>query len=118
MDFFSQLFNRPAVQQVEPDQVNELLKHSPRPFLLDVRTAGEYKQGHVHGAELIPLDELLAKQSRLPKEREIICICASGNRSSSAARKLSALGYQVKNMSGGMNRWTRANLPVKLGMAK
>jgi rhodanese-related sulfurtransferase len=118
MEFLSQLFNRPAINQVEPAQVQAMLSQSPRPFLLDVRTPAEYKQGHVNGAELIPLDELSAKKSRIPKDREVICICESGSRSSAAARQLSSLGYHVSNMRGGMSRWVRAGLPVKSGIGK
>jgi rhodanese-related sulfurtransferase len=118
MDFFSQFFNRPAINQMDPTQVQEMLAGSPRPFLLDVRTPEEYKQGHISGAELIPLNELSVKQKRIPKDREIICICASGSRSSAATSQLNALGYKVSNMQGGMNRWARLGLPVKSGMAK
>ena len=118
MGLFSQLFNRPAIIQVEPVQVQEMIGQSNRPFLLDVRTPGEYKEGHVRGAELIPLNELTVKTSRLPKSRTIICICASGSRSNAAARRLITKGYKVNNMKGGMSRWIRAGLPVKTGMAK
>ena len=118
MDFLSQLFNRPAISQIDPAQVKTMLSQTPRPFLLDVRTPGEYKQGHASGAELIPLDELSAKKGRIPKERDVICICESGSRSGSAARQLSALGYKVSNMRGGMSRWIRDGLPVKSGMGK
>jgi rhodanese-related sulfurtransferase len=113
MDFLSHLFNRSTINQVEPAQVKVMISQSPRPFLLDVRTPAEYKQGHVSGAELIPLDELSAKMSRIPKDREVICICESGSRSSVATRQLSSLGYRVSNMKGGMSRWIRAGLPVK-----
>ena len=112
MDFLSHLFNRSTINQVEPGQVKVMISQSPRPFLLDVRTPDEYKQGHVSGAELIPLDELFAKMSRIPKDRDVICICESGSRSSVAARQLSSQGYKVSNMRGGMSRWIRAGLPV------
>jgi rhodanese-related sulfurtransferase len=56
--------------------------------------------------------------SELPKDREIICVCASGSRSSSAARQLTSSGYNVLNLSGGMGQWQRAGLPVKRGMGK
>lgn len=118
MNFLSRLFNQPAINQVDPAQVRAMMGQSPRPFLLDVRTPDEYKQGHIQGAELIPLDELLARQSRIPKEREVICICASGSRSSLAARRLNSLGYQVSNLRGGMSHWIRSGQPVKSGMAK
>jgi rhodanese-related sulfurtransferase len=51
----------------------------------------------------------------LPKEREIVCVCASGNRSSSATRMLTGAGYNAINMKGGMSAWTRAKLAVKKG---
>ena len=118
MDFFSKLFNQPVIDQLTPSQVQELVSQNPRPFLLDVRTPQEFKQGHVNGAELIPLDELSNKMARIPKGREIICICASGSRSSAAVRHLVAQGYKASNMRGGMSGWARAGLPIKTGTAK
>jgi rhodanese-related sulfurtransferase len=116
MNFLSQLFNQPAISQLEPAQVHSLATQSPKPYLLDVRTPAEYNQGHIIGAELIPLDELSEKLARIPKGREVICICASGSRSSAAARQLTTQGYRVSNLRGGMNRWVRAGLPVKKGL--
>jgi rhodanese-related sulfurtransferase len=118
MDFLKQIFNQSDINQLEPDQVHTMVAQSPRPYLLDVRTPGEYKQGHINGAELMPLDELSTRMARLPKKREIICVCESGSHSSVAARQLSAQGYKVSNLRGGMNRWARAGLPVKTGLAK
>lgn len=118
MDFFTRFFNQPSVAQLEPSQVQALIAQSPRPFLLDVRTPEEYREAHIQGAELIPLDELPQKLSRIPKDRDVICVCASGSRSSAAARHLSGQGYKVSNMQGGMSRWLRAGLPVKKGAAK
>ncbi len=118
MNFLSQLFNFGGIPQVDPSQVQTMLSQPTRPYLIDVRTPGEYKQGHVKGAELIPLNELSTKMNRLPKSREIICICESGSRSRVAARHLKAQGYTVSNMRGGMGHWVRSGLPVKTGLAK
>jgi rhodanese-related sulfurtransferase len=118
MDFITHLFGQPGITQLEPTQVEGMIAQNPRPLLLDVRTPGEYKEGHIQGAELIPLNELAQKAGRIPKNREVICICHSGNRSSSAARHLVELGYKVSNMRGGMARWERAGLPIKKGMSK
>lgn len=118
MDLISKFFNQPAIKQLEPAEVQGLMSQAPKPFLLDVRTPGEYKQGHISGAELVPVDELAEKLGRIPKGREIICVCESGSRSSMAARQLLAEGYTVSNMRGGMSRWVRAGLPVKTGLAK
>jgi rhodanese-related sulfurtransferase len=118
MDFISKIFNQPAINQLEPAQVRTMASQSLRPFLLDVRTPQEYKEGHIQGAELIPLADLPQKLSRIPKDREVICVCHSGSRSIVAARRLSSQGYKVSNMNGGMAKWARAGLPVKSGMAK
>ncbi len=118
MDFISKFLNQPTITQLEPAEVQVRVSQTPRPFLLDVRTPGEYKQAHISGAELIPLDELAEKMARIPKGREIICVCESGSRSSAAARHLNAEGYQVSNLRGGMSRWVRAGLPIKTGLAK
>ncbi len=92
MDFFALLFNRPPVNQLDPGEVHELITKTPRPYLLDVRTPVEYKQGHITGAELIPLNELSVRVGHIPKGRDIICVCASGHRSIVAARQLTAKG--------------------------
>jgi rhodanese-related sulfurtransferase len=118
MNFFSQLLNPAGIPQLEPAQVHNMASQSPKPYLLDVRTPGEYQQGHINGAELIPLDELAARMTQLPQGQEIICICESGSRSSVAARHLQEHGYKVSNMRGGMGYWIRAGLPVKTGLAK
>jgi rhodanese-related sulfurtransferase len=118
MNFFSQTLNPTGIPQLEPAQVHSMISQSPRPYLLDVRTPGEYQQGHILGAELIPLDELSTGIARLPQGQEIICICESGSRSSMAARHLHAHGYKVSNLRGGMGRWISAGLPVKTGLAK
>ncbi len=118
MDFFTSLFGQSSTQQLDAAQASARLAGSPRPFLLDVRQPDEYRQGHISGAELIPLGELSQKIKRIPKGREVICVCHTGSRSKVAARQLEAAGYKVLNLRGGMISWERAGLPVKKGMAR
>ncbi len=85
--------------------------------VLDVRTAGEYHghTGHIAGAVLVPLDQLEAVLGRLDsgRERTFVVVCHSGNRSAAASRILCRNGFgNVFNLSGGMNAWNRAGLPV------
>ncbi|MFP4322195.1 MAG: rhodanese-like domain-containing protein [Anaerolineales bacterium] len=84
-------------------------------MIVDVRTPDEHKSGVINGARLIPLQKLEAQMSKLPQDREIICVCRSGARSGTAARKLKAAGYNAVNMKGGMLAWERAGYPVKRG---
>jgi phage shock protein E len=112
MDFFTSLFGGSSANQVAPQDVQELISKPPRPFLLDVRSPEEFQQGHISGAVLIPLGELMDHLDRVPKDKLVVCVCASGSRSSVATRRLEKAGYQVKNMKGGMSRWVQAGLPL------
>lgn len=116
MGIFSKLFG-PPVAQISAADTHAALSQKDRPFLLDVRQPEEFKSGHISGAKLIPLHELARRVNELPRDRQIVCVCASGSRSSSAARTLASAGYSVVNMSGGMGAWARSGLPVKKGNA-
>lgn len=83
-------------------------------LLVDVRERGEWQQGHAPNTKLIPLGTLSSRLSELPREREVLLICRSGNRSGQAQRQLLQLGYdRVVNVSGGMNAWAAAGLPIE-----
>ena len=112
MDLLGMIFGKP-LPSVSAVELSEKLRDGKRPMVLDVRQKEEYRSGHIAGAKLIPLNELGRRMKELPRDREIVCVCASGNRSSSATRALSGAGYNAINMKGGMSAWRRANLTVK-----
>ncbi len=111
MDLFKAFQNNS--NNIDVAEANTRLQSKPAPLLVDVREPDEFREGHVAGAKLIPLGQLGGRLKELPKDREILCICASGSRSSLAVRQLSGLGYKVVNVRGGMAAWFRAGLPVK-----
>lgn len=112
MGFLSSLFG-PSVPSINVTELQEKLKYGKHPLVLDVRQPDEFRAGHINGAKLIPLNELSRRMKELPKGREIVCICASGNRSGSASRMLAKEGFTVFNVQGGMLAWRRAKLPVQ-----
>ncbi len=69
-------------------------------FLLDVRSAGEVSRGRIPGSTNIPLDALRGRLDELPKDKEIVVYCHSGQRSYFASRILSLNDFSVKNLSG------------------
>ncbi|PCI43976.1 MAG: rhodanese [Proteobacteria bacterium] len=84
--------------------------------LLDVRSLGEWESGHSGKAVHISLGEINARMDELAKDKPLVVICASGNRSVVAATKLAQAGFDdVYNFSGGMGSWLAAGLPVKSG---
>jgi rhodanese-related sulfurtransferase len=83
------------------------------PLLVDVRELNEFRQLRVPGAVLVPLSDFAAAHARLPKDRPLLLMCASGKRSLVAAEYLSRNGYpDVTNVEGGITAWHRAGLPT------
>ena len=82
----------------------EEMKDLPRDgsvTLLDARTAGEYRRGHVEGFVNIPVDELRDRMNEIEKDKPVYIICQSGLRSYIASRILTGNGYETYNFSGG-----------------
>src|SRR5438876_9066022 len=101
------------VPGIDVKQLRERLEQEPAPFLLDVREPWEYREGHVPGAQLIPLGELEQRVNEVPRDRPILAICHSGQRSLAAAGYLQQLGYpSVTNVDGGTAAWIERGFPL------
>ncbi|MFD5256387.1 rhodanese-like domain-containing protein [Streptomyces bobili] len=84
-------------------------------LVVDVREADEYAAGHVPGARLMPLRTVPARCAELPGGRPVYVICASGNRSKSAADWMTACGIDAYSVAGGTGAWARSGRPVAAG---
>jgi rhodanese-related sulfurtransferase len=62
---------------------------------------------------LIPLDQLALRLDELPKDREIVVVCRSGNRSGVATALLERAGFDAINLEGGMIAWQKEKLPLE-----
>src|SRR5262249_19779313 len=81
--------------------------------LLDVRSPGEWDQGHIPGARYLFLGDLPEKLGDLNPDKPVVIYCASGYRSSLAASLLQANGFnKVQNVPGSYSAWTAAEFPV------
>jgi len=88
-------------------------RHTPH-TLIDVRSLDEWNSAHPSAAQHIPLGEIERHTSRIPQDKPVVLICASGMRSASAAAKVAKAGHpDVYNFSGGLGSWDAAGLPVK-----
>jgi rhodanese-related sulfurtransferase len=91
-------------------------KYDAGSFVLDVRQPEEWNETHVPGTTLIPLGELQSRVSELPKDKEIVVICRSGNRSQQGRDILLNAGFdQVTSVAGGVNAWKAAGYPTVTG---
>ena len=83
--------------------------------IVDTRTAGEFAENHLEGAVNIDVNEgtfLRKATEQLAKDRPVAVYCRSGKRSAKAAQMLSAEGFEVCNMLGGIMAWQGAGKAV------
>ena len=112
-------------QEIEPEDLKKKIDNDENIFLLDVRTPQEYEAWRISydkyvNPKLIPVDRLFVSDpillKEIPKDKEIVTVCAHGNRSLIAANILNQLGYNVKSVKGGMAGWNKvydaAEIPV------
>jgi hydroxyacylglutathione hydrolase len=75
-------------------------------LIVDVREPSEFEQARIPGAVSIPQADLATRLDEIPKDRELLLVCAGGARSLRAAQFLHAVGYErVTNLDGGTNGW-------------
>jgi len=82
-------------------------------FVLDVRTQEEWDEYHATNATLIPLDQLPNRLSEVPKDRKILVVCRSGNRSQQGRDILLQAGYNATSMTGGLKEWYAKGYPIE-----
>ncbi len=107
-------FQAAAYREVNSREASELIANL-KPFILDVRTSGEFAGGHIEGATLIPISQLQRRLEELKDHRKdpLFVYCRSGNRSTVAGKFLVDAGFeQVINLRRGIVDWARAELPV------
>lgn len=100
-----------AFQEIFPEEVGEWRRRGAR--VVDVRERDEYEEGHLPGAENVPLGDLTGREGELGKG-PVVLVCASGNRSEKAARILSRDGFgEVATLLGGTFGWARRGRPLE-----
>ena len=94
---------RPALP-AEVSVADAAKKRDAGAFILDVRTPEEWNEYHVPGSTLIPLDQLSNRVAEVPKDKEVVVVCRSGNRSATGRDVLLKAGYpQVTSLAGGLS---------------
>lgn len=94
-----------------------IARHGDDTIVVDVREAGEYVQGHLPGALLIPLGQLPLRKGEVPSGGTVYVICRSGNRSKVGASVLEAAGLDALSVDGGTMAWIASGQPVVTGQS-
>ena len=104
----------PKVDEADVKETSDGLTTESRAVLIDVREPHEWRSGHARGARHIPLAQLSASLDQLPRDAPVYLICATGNRSRTAAAFLLKNGFsRPVNVRGGTAAWHRAGLPIE-----
>jgi len=111
---YQQFCAAPALEAEEPQRYEDLtvkeisqrMADGWEPFILDVRKQGEADIVHLDADVLIPHEDVGARITEVPRDRDILVHCKLGGRSAKAAQVLGRAGYQgVFNMAGGITAW-------------
>ena len=92
---------------ITPQEAHQMMRSSNDYILLDVRTPNEYKQRHIDGAKLIPVDDLSVRAAvELPdKQTPVLIYCQSGARAGRAVKILTEAGYTKARSIGSIMNW-------------
>lgn len=103
---------------MKPEAVFKTLEESDV-VAIDVRTPKEFESVNIEGSVNVPLDQIKKSSfiSELPKEKELILVCRSGQRAGVAQKDLEVIGFSnTQVVEGGVMAWEKAGLPVNKGM--
>jgi rhodanese-related sulfurtransferase len=112
-----------SIREVFPWDVDEMLASDSKPLLLDIREANEFNTMHIAGSLHVPRGilesaceygyEETVKELVEARDRDIVVMCRSGNRSTLAALTMKQLGYtKAVSMKTGLRGWNDYELPL------
>jgi rhodanese-related sulfurtransferase len=102
------VLKNPDIKNVSAEEAHQLIKSNKDTIVIDVRTSGEFKSGHIHGAKSIPVSEIGSRINELEKYKDnpVLVHCASGGRSPAAVKILLKNNFSnVHHMNRGLVDW-------------
>jgi len=111
------MYRPQAIPALDPLYADIRRRDPLRPALLvDIRERDEFMAVRVEDCLFIPMSQLGVRLDEIPKDRPVMLICATGNRSTNATGYLLQNGWEdVGSVAGGIEGWQRLGLPVKRG---
>jgi rhodanese-related sulfurtransferase len=103
------------LNRISADSLYSLLK-GKHGVLLDVRTPGEFKKGHIKGALNIDFldDNFSSRIDSLDKNVQYEVYCHSGGRSGEATELMQKKGFKkLLDLDGGISRWQQKGYPTE-----
>jgi len=102
---------REPFSRITVDEAKEMMANGAA--IIDVREMHEWNAGHVPDATHIPVNTVYKRRDELPQDKDLIFVCAVGQRSALAAEMAAAAGLtRLFNLEGGTEAWINAGQPV------
>ena len=101
--------------QLSPSMAIRMMNNHEDALVVDVRTAAEFKGGHIKGAKNVPLKKFASAIESYAgyKDKQVLVYCNSGTTVVSAINQLKKAGFEkINNLEGGIAAWKEANLPL------
>mgnify|MGYP000238587086 CR=1 FL=1 len=98
-----------------PSLAIRLMNNHDDALVIDLRTAADYKNGHIRGAKNSPLNDFAKNIDTYSgyKDKEVLVYCNSGNTAIRAIKALKKAGFEkINNLDGGIAAWKEANMPL------
>ena len=123
---FQAIFDDPQLQEqtpvlalISPHELRARSAGDTPPFVIDVRGASEYAEGHVDGAVNIPLGQIERQLASIPRDRLVVTYCNMHHRGESRGERAAALlnkrGVQARVLDGGYPAWRESAVLVEEG---
>jgi rhodanese-related sulfurtransferase len=123
---FQAIFDDPQLQEqtpvvvlLSPHELRTLVAGAVPPFVIDVRGASEYAEGHVDGAVNIPLGQIARQLASIRRDRLVVTYCNMHHRGASRGERAAALlnkcGVQARVLDGGYPAWQESAMLVEEG---
>jgi len=105
-----------ALKTVTPEELSDKIRQGEQLIILDVRDQEKYNRFHIEGGNIQSLNihktEIFGLEEKedqeipsLPKGKELIVTCTTGNSATKCAAILSERGYEVAVLEGGLTAW-------------
>lgn len=100
-----------ADHEVSPERAAELLAGGEAE-IIDVREPYEREAGYIEGSRHLPLEHVASNADTIDRGRPVVFHCRLGARSGMVTQAFRAAGYDAYNMTGGIQAWADAELPL------
>ncbi|PAB56714.1 rhodanese-like domain-containing protein [Anaeromicrobium sediminis] len=105
------LISNHDIENISVEEIKKAMENGS--ILLDIRAKEDYNDVHITNAINIPFQSLRCELNQLDKDKEILVICYIGESSKRATYLLRQLGFNAKNIHGGMNAWKQYEINIR-----